>query len=152
MREHKYRFWLGHTKKMTHGHTLKEINKVIPEFTDDIIPLEYTGLKDKNENEIYEMDLVATEIEFWSWWFYHNPKPTGHDGYSSVPVIAKVELKEGSWVLTPAKFLESFWHERYPKLKKIISGQKTMLYKHPNRHEVIGNIYEHPHLIKKEAK
>lgn len=58
-REIKFRFWLSHTKRMTHEHTLDEIPKIIPEFTSDIIPLQYTGLKDKNGKEIYEGDVFG---------------------------------------------------------------------------------------------
>ena len=57
MKRAKFKFWLGHTKKMTYPHTIDEINKIIPEFTKDIIELQFTGLKDKNGKEIYEGDL-----------------------------------------------------------------------------------------------
>jgi len=60
MKTIKFRFWLGHTKKMTYGHTLENINAIIPEFTEDIVPLQFTGLKDKNDKEIYEGDILGT--------------------------------------------------------------------------------------------
>ena len=56
-----FKFWLGHTKKMTYEHTLSEIHKVIPEFTDDIIPLQYTGLSDLNGKGIFNGDLLKTD-------------------------------------------------------------------------------------------
>lgn len=59
MREIKFRFWLGHTKKMTYAHPLSEVGKIVPEFTEDIIPLQYTGLKDKSGKEIYEGDVFG---------------------------------------------------------------------------------------------
>lgn len=57
-REIKFRFWLGHTKKMTYEHTLIEISHAHWDFTEDIIPLQFTGLLDKNGNEIYEGDII----------------------------------------------------------------------------------------------
>lgn len=57
-RPKKFRFWLGHTKKMTYEHSFSEISKIIPNFTDDIIPLEFTGLKDSRNVNIYEGDII----------------------------------------------------------------------------------------------
>jgi hypothetical protein len=48
----KFRFWLGHTKKMTYDHSLIEISHAHWDFTEDIIPLQFTGLVDKNGIEI----------------------------------------------------------------------------------------------------
>ncbi len=60
-REIKFRYWLGHTKKMTFGHTLEETLNIIPAFTKDIIPLQYTGLKDKNNKDIYDLDHLKDD-------------------------------------------------------------------------------------------
>lgn len=59
MRQHKFKFWLGHTQKMTYSYNLSEVGKVIPEFTDDIIPLDFTGIHDSQGEEIYEGDRVT---------------------------------------------------------------------------------------------
>jgi hypothetical protein len=65
MVEIEFRFWLGHTKKMTYPHPLSDIGKVVPEFTDDIIPLQYTGKKDKAGNKVYRGDILDFDEKEW---------------------------------------------------------------------------------------
>lgn len=62
-REIKFRFWLGHICKMTYEHSLSEVGRIIPDFTEDIIPLQFTGLEDKNGKEIYEGDIVNFSVK-----------------------------------------------------------------------------------------
>lgn len=58
MREIKFKFWLGHTQKMTYEHSLIEISNLFWDFTEDIIPLQYIGINDANNKEIYEGDIL----------------------------------------------------------------------------------------------
>lgn len=110
MRELKFKFWLGHTEKMTYAHSLSEVSKIIPEFTKDIIPLQYTGLKDKNGTEIYEGDVDS--------------------------LYRVVVFRDGAFMFS------------YP-------GQTNRADAlHPDRCrfiEVIGNIHQHPELIKEKV-
>lgn len=64
-REIKFRFWLGHTKQMTHPHDLFEVGKIIAEYTPDIIALQYTGLKDKHGKEGYHKDILKGFGRLW---------------------------------------------------------------------------------------
>jgi len=63
MREIKFRFWIGHTRKMTYGYSLPDITQIFMYFPEDIIPLQYTGINDKNGNKIYEGDIIKIGAE-----------------------------------------------------------------------------------------
>lgn len=105
MREIKFKFWLGHIKKMTYEHTLTGIAFKEWDFTDDIIPLQFTGLKDKNGKEIYEGDIMDY----------------GHGRFKPVEFI------DGSFCICKINTM--------PKLMTL--------------YPIVGNIYEHSHLLEK---
>lgn len=122
-REIKFRFWLGHIKKMTYDHTLESIPGIIKEFTPDIVPLQFTCKKDKNGKDIFEGDIVrilnestATKKEYWYPVFEVNFEGLGFG------------------------------------LKHIGGGKEgdnhMFIFRHYSKDmEVIGNIYENPELI-----
>jgi len=60
MREIKFRFWDKHNEKFIYC-DLFDINKGVLSSVneEDHIPQQYTGLKDKNEVEIYEGDILG---------------------------------------------------------------------------------------------
>ncbi len=68
MREIKFRAWNKTAKTMGDSFTLQtairpiDICNRFPVFTDDVIYMEYTGLKDKNEKEICEGDILCNGI------------------------------------------------------------------------------------------
>lgn len=132
MKTIKYKFWLGHTKKMTHSHTLSEIGKVIPKFTPDILPLQFVGKKDKKGKEIYEGDIFRETIE-------------EDDGDLTYTYIV-------TWIEEWTMFAALAPHERNDYLAEGISAlSRTDYWTFPlddaENSEVVGNIYEHPHKV-----
>lgn len=89
-------------------------------FPDDTILLQYSGLKDKNGKEIYEGDVVRG-IELG----YEN---TGWE--NELRTGAVVFSKSGSWVYT-------------------VGSQEHQLLCYMKNPEILGNIYEHNHLLDK---
>lgn len=104
-REIKFRAWLPCTSQMTHADTIEGIGKWAP-LACTPVWLQYTGLKDKNNNEIYEGDIIK-------------------GAYNEYLYV--VEFKRGEFICEKGIHIlgKSLW-------------DKT---------EIVGNIYEHAHLL-----
>ena len=132
MREIKFRAWLKEEKKMVNVETMDFTDKSIQylkknEFInayllrrmifDDIELMQYTGLKDKNNKEIYEGDIIKYKFPY--------DKRIKH--------------------ISPVKFLEteaSFGiKDRYGNEIPLYTVSSN------NYFEVIGNIYENKNLL-----
>jgi uncharacterized phage protein (TIGR01671 family) len=131
MREIKFRIWYYDQKKFDNNVELKDFKRYS-------FPLhwccvqQYTGLKDKNGNLIYEGDIVkyartkVESIEFAKNCFKNN----------------LIELGEeiGEILFIKPSFCLSFDHIRYDDVMPMCLAE--------HRYEVIGNIFENPELIK----
>lgn len=138
MREIKYKAWHPSVKKMFEWEkvltnsgsrwmfeTEGETNRA--EWDNSkLIKLEFTGLLDKNKNEIYEGYILKS-------------KPYLFDGtYVIGQVIFSTERSQ--WLVEE---IDETWKETEILFEVLKPGHET---------EIIGNIYQHPHLLNKEAK
>ena len=121
IREIKFKFWLSHTQKMTYEHSLIDIAHLHWDFTKDIIPLQYTGLKDKNGKEIYEGDILENDNGI-------------------IYTVVWIEQISGFYLQQPNTH----------RGKEIISCAASKVANEPMllfKEAIIGNIYENPELL-----
>jgi len=121
MREIKFRFWddsLNEFVNITATCSLN-IKKMIQGKENNIILSQFTGLKDKNEKEIYEGDIVIYNRGVGNW--TGQRMSTTHEIVFTDEVFAFV-MKYGSSYIK----LRKHWNYIY---------------------EVVGNIYENPQLL-----
>ena len=124
MREIKFRIWDTRDKKML-KFTVGILNTLINSFSDGrLIFMQYTGLKDKQNREIYEGDILDYGL-----WKDEDCAERGVVGYSEKKATYIVSLY--SW----------YGGEGYETLGDEIKDNKA---------EVIGNIYENFELLEKK--
>lgn len=92
------------------------------DWKNELIFMQYTGLKDKNGVEIYEGDIVKTQV-----WTKIDDENSSGDWY-----FGEIVYHQGSFL------------GRFPK-------PEVMEYLQHFRYEVIGNIYENPELLKRKV-
>jgi len=128
MRELKFRAWDDVAKRMSYSSTEQFDDMLGFRFdhfeTDKPIYMQYTGLKDKNGKEIYEGDILRFVI-------------FNYDGSNEGIKTGFVSWEEQAAAYVIRESLESMdAHWMYVVLEN------------DDEVEVIGNIYEHPHLMK----
>lgn len=112
MREIKFRFWNKSLRTMIPWESLS--GQILSfTFNSHLLPLQYTGLKDMNGNEIYEGDILRKDS-----------------------FVRTIEWSAPQYVVKPVDRW-SIDHDIKP----------TPIY-YSGYHEVIGNIYENPELLK----
>lgn len=121
----KLRAWLPGIGKMTYAHTLDEWIKMGPTPINDaregLVWLRWTGLKDKNGTEIYEGDIAVGEHAMYS--ILWNDR--------MAKFMAKVERTKSVLIR----------NNSFP-LWQYVEGDGEC------RFQVIGNIHQHPELLK----
>jgi uncharacterized phage protein (TIGR01671 family) len=105
---------------------------VLEDTGNRFVILQYTGLKDKNDEEVYEGDIVK----------YARTRIERVETSNKVFTSNLIELGEdiGEIVWYPFEFCVSFDYKRYDDIERLVNA--------PHRFEVIGNIFENSDLLK----
>lgn len=139
MREIKFRFWDKIDKKFITWpenvyiagdgkiYTYANIEANLEEK--DLIPIQYTDLKDKNGKEIYEGDVVKCKLS------------------STQRYKGTIQFKTGHF------FIHAFWYSfkpigRWDLEKRKLCGKSSTNLNIDCEMQIIGNIYENPGLAK----
>lgn len=98
---------------------------------------QYTGLKDKNDKEIYEGDIVE--------WVFFYEKLGANMGVKECDTIVKgiIRWRQGGFILEVTE--NDFENAGYYSISALYTDTESDV-------EIIGNIYVDPELIKEEQK
>lgn len=100
---------------------------------------QYTVLKDKNNTEIFLDDIAKREFDIWKTDYDFDGSPCGEECIDEGYFIGVVsQTPSGLYVLNKCRK-----YDAEGNFVKKCSGVKL----HSHRCEVIGNIYDHPHLL-----
>ncbi|MBE9572956.1 MAG: hypothetical protein IMF11_20215 [Proteobacteria bacterium] len=130
MKKIKFRAWSRKTKTMLDLHKITplvlnaEIDGLFIPFSNDLILMQYTGLKDKNGTEIYEGDLLE------------------------MPTLGINEVVFGDFCIGTDD-----WQVEHKTIGFVIkwkddSGYTGLSAEDTKDYKVIGNIHQHPDLLK----
>ena len=101
----------------------------------NFVAQQYTGLTDKNKIEVYDGDIVKINR------CYTRPFVNEKQQIDYKFIEGEVEVGKVLWGWNTQKYLVSYEHIRYDDIEDFD--------KPSHRVEVIGNIFEHKHLLEK---
>ena len=134
-REHKYRVYIPDTNKFVYF-GINGFDYSDRYLDDGKYPIQqYTGLTDKNNIEVYDGDIVKINR------CYTRPFVNEKQQIDYKFIEGEVEVGKVLWGWNTQKYLVSYEHIRYDDIEDFD--------KPSHRVEVIGNIFEHKHLLEK---
>ena len=132
-REHKYRVYIPETNKFVYF-GINDFDYSDRYLDDGKYPIQqYTGLTDKNNIEVYDGDIVKINR------CYTRPFVNEKQQIDYKFIEGEVEVGKVLWGWNTQKYLVSYEHIRYDDIEDFD--------KPSHRVEVIGNIFEHKHLL-----
>ena len=161
MREIKFRAWLKEKKEIVNVEEIDFMNKVINYIENDyennrqeikgayfenIVLMQYTGLKDKNNKEIYEGDILLSSNENGIFLISIN---FGDSNIEDSNILTCFQIKIEK-TLAGSQYLEYFNNN----LIELINKYNIPLEEYNNEKYIsdgwwiLGNIYENPELLK----
>lgn len=134
MRELKFRCWDSKIMRTDFALNADGDNRDL-EYSDDFgvvtkgIVMQFTGLHDKNDKEIYEGDIVVFDEDT--------------DGYTNAGELHEIKWTNGGWNGFHAVPIKYLYDKRYGEW----CGGGEMWQFFPYETTIVGNIYENPDLL-----